>query len=327
MYRLYLSSTLCLGLVLLAPAQAFADPMFSTYVSFGVPGSAASLGQGINDNRDVAGQSRNAPDFVPYGFVRFANGAFSSPIIDANSADGYTFATGINNADTVVGSYLQAGTDAVHSHGFILQAGSYTEYDIAGSMNTNLAGINNLGHLTGFCDTGSFLDTGGSISIFTAGGIFTQANGVNDLDQVVGTYEDAMSNFHGFLRNPNGAITPFDVPGASSTFASGINDAGEIVGTYATPSNSEQGFILDQGVFFTFNFPGAGTTVILGINNNGDITGEINGEEAAFIAVAATAAAPEPGAMILLSAGCLTLGAGRLAQTRSRILSRCQRSE
>src|SRR4051795_5836147 len=62
------------------------------------------------------------------------------------------------------------------------------------------------------------------------GASFTQAFGINDAGQIVGTFQDSTGP-HGFL-DTGGSFTQIDVPGASFTTANGINDAGQIVGTF-----------------------------------------------------------------------------------------------
>jgi hypothetical protein len=42
----------------------------------------------------------------------------------------------------------------------------------------------------------------------------TVAYTINDLGVIAGQYEDAQNVYHGFVREPDGKITPFDAPGA-----------------------------------------------------------------------------------------------------------------
>jgi probable HAF family extracellular repeat protein len=75
----------------------------------------------------------------------------------------------------------------------------------------------------------------GNVDLGGASG--TAATGVNDMDQIVGSYQDASGNTHGFLLS-NGTYTTIDDPDATiDTIAHGINDAGHIVGEFSnTPS-------------------------------------------------------------------------------------------
>ncbi|RBP16189.1 hypothetical protein DFR50_106151 [Roseiarcus fermentans] len=59
------------------------------------------------------------------------------------------------------------------------------------------------------------------------------ASGFNDLDQIVGTYDDANGVSHGYLYW-HGRTVALDAPHAMSTSLAGVNDLGQIVGTYVT---------------------------------------------------------------------------------------------
>jgi uncharacterized membrane protein len=77
--------------------------------------------------------------------------------------------------------------------------------------------------------------------------------GINDRGDIVGTYLDANSNFHGFLWTAKDGLTLIDVPGARETSVFGINDRGDIVGHYrrAGPPTGgggvAHGFLLSGG--------------------------------------------------------------------------------
>jgi probable HAF family extracellular repeat protein len=62
-------------------------------------------------------------------------------------------------------------------------------------------------------------------------------------------------------------ITPFDVPGSTSTNALGINNSGQIVGYYTDSAGAQHGFLDTNGAFTTLPF------VPTGINNVGQIVG------------------------------------------------------
>jgi probable HAF family extracellular repeat protein len=73
---------------------------------------------------------------------------------------------------------------------------------------------------------------------------FTQALGLNNRGQVVGTYMDAQNLTHGFVYTvSSGQFTSEDDPnGVGTTIVNGINDNGVLVGFYgAAPINS--GFV------------------------------------------------------------------------------------
>ena len=94
----------------------------------------------------------------------------------------------------------------------------------------------------------------------------TEAEGIDNLGQVVGTWEDPVTRAsHGFIFSA-GVYTSIDFPGALHTTASGINDDGDIVGTYylADASNTitaVRGYVRTAaGQFTSIVFPGKSVT-------------------------------------------------------------------
>src|SRR5215510_6662798 len=117
--------------------------------TFDYPGTGnLTLPQKINERGDIVGEFIDSSGVVR-GFVRFSDGSYSDPIIDPNDAVGFTEGRGINNARTVNGDYV-ASDGFVHS--FVLSGGTFTEYDVPGTVQTNLLGINDVGDLTGAFD-------------------------------------------------------------------------------------------------------------------------------------------------------------------------------
>src|SRR5207245_4211957 len=124
--------------------------------SFGCPGAGKSiLPQKIKERGDIVGEFSD-PSGVTRGFVRLSNGSFSDPIVDPNDTVGFTEGRGINNSRTVAGDYvISDGT----LHSFFLSGGTFTEYDVPGSVQTNLLSINDAGDFTAGFDcfgTGRF---------------------------------------------------------------------------------------------------------------------------------------------------------------------------
>ncbi|HEY0565532.1 MAG TPA: hypothetical protein VGC88_08105, partial [Terriglobales bacterium] len=113
------------------------------------------------------------------------------------------------------------------------------------------------------------------VSINFPGASATQANGINNHNQIVGSFElgaGCNPTFlncvdHGF-RLISGKFTRFDVSGAVSTSIHGVNDLGDIVGSYRTKDNKTHGFLrLHTGKFTTLNFPDGRGTVAMAVNN------------------------------------------------------------
>jgi probable HAF family extracellular repeat protein len=98
------------------------------------------------------------------------------------------------------------------------------------------------------------------------------ANGINDLGQIVGRFEDADRLTHGFLLNGS-SLTLIDFGEALDTAAIGINNLGQIVGNYVDKKEKLHGFLYENDEFTPINFQNADETAALGINDSGDIIG------------------------------------------------------
>jgi hypothetical protein len=105
----------------------------------------------------------------------------------------------------------------------------------------------------------------------------TQAFGVNDADQIVGTYFNGVTGDHAFLLS-GGTFTTLDAPtGTLGTFARGINALGQIVGDYKNGIGSgDHGFLLSGGTYTTLDVSGSTRTQAFGINASGQIVGFYN---------------------------------------------------
>jgi hypothetical protein len=84
---------------------------------------------------------------------------------------------------------------------------------------------------------------------------------VNREGVITGVFIDVNSEWRGFVRAPDGAITPFDVPGSDFVTAapSGITPQGVIAGTYFDTNFVPRGFLrAPDGTITTFDLPGRG---------------------------------------------------------------------
>src|SRR5262249_43370847 len=102
----------------------------------------------------------------------------------------------------------------------------------------------------------------------------TGPNGINNVGQIVGFYDDISGGRHGFLYD-RGIFISFDFPGSRLTAPTDINDDGQIVGVYVADDDVLQSFLLENGKFTTINvpFPNVIFTDVSGINNWGQIVG------------------------------------------------------
>jgi hypothetical protein len=119
--------------------------------------------------------------------------------------------------------------------------------------------------------SGAFCQTYVQISV----GASTTPTSINEKGEIAGSYGDLGSPIsHGFVRDPGGALTTFDVPGSSSTLASSINDEGVITGSFTDALGRTHAYVRDpKGNFTTFDPPGSISTSASSINAGGAVTG------------------------------------------------------
>jgi hypothetical protein len=248
--------------------------------TFDYPGTGnQTLPQKINERGDIVGVFIDSAG-VTRGFVRFSDGSFSEPIVAPNDTVGFTEGRGINNPRTIVGDYvIPDGT--VHS--FLLSGDTFTEYDLPGTVQTNLLGINEPGDLTGAFDPDgsgifqAFIDRGGTITSYSVpGAVGTFAYEINNNKKLtVGYYIDASGILHGQYRDHSGVLHfPIDPPGSVGTVLFGVDNKNSVVGRYADAAGATHGlFFGPPDSFFTFDFPGSTFTSLNGINQRGLICG------------------------------------------------------
>jgi uncharacterized membrane protein len=184
--------------------------------------------------------------------------------IDVPGAD-QTQAYGINDSGQIVGLFY----DATGFHGFLKDGDAFVVIDVPGGF-TEAFGINRKGRIVGSNGSAGFLKKGDHVTFITVpGSFFTTAWGINDKDQIVGTFADGTGT-HGFLRA--GTFASIDSPGALFTEATGINKAGLIVGN-AYDADGFHGFLLTEGDFTRVEVPDSTVTEAHGINSFGQVAG------------------------------------------------------
>jgi hypothetical protein len=288
-------------------------------VSFDAPGADTTPGDnngtypmGINVWGVIAGAYQDTSS-VYHGFVRSPKGKFTS--FDAPGADNSPFngtiPAGINDLGEIAGSFYDANGVG---HGFLRNPeGKFTTFDVpgAGGFGTTPLAINLEGAVVGY-----YTDTNFSFHAFlrSPDGKFTTwigpdactgngsegcfgsgASNINAFRFIAGGFEDNNGNFvhHGLVRNAEGKLKTFDVPGAGTGSyqgtgcpgcSLGLNQFGAIAGIYSDSNSVNHGFLRSPGgKFTTFDAPGAGTDNSEGtgcpsdcpvsLNNWGAITG------------------------------------------------------
>ena len=234
------------------------------------PGAAVTQINKINANGDLVGHAVVVTSFDDQGNwltwdqVGFKLTAAGFEKIDFPTSqlasDVHLYGTipmGLDNSGRIVGAYgtvFNEGGPEVIFHGFLFDQGQYTSLDSPVQLTR-----------------------------------WTQANGVNTLGQIVGTFNEEQLGPHGFLLN-SGQWIQLDFPwppntDSGYTNASDINDLGQIAGTYtgdqAIDLNRQHGFRLSNGVWEKIDFNGSSDaqTSVSGINNLGQFVGTANDQK------------------------------------------------
>jgi hypothetical protein len=260
-----------------------ASVLAQSYDVFDVPGATATYPVSINNSGVVTGYYFEANPFQPRGFVRDRSG---------NVAVFEGVPAGINDAGVVVGySYDGAGLRGfLRSHD-----GTMIRFDVPQPVpNAPAAGfavaINNAGDIAGYlipcpiCDTyRAFVrDRSGEIAtFFVPKGLM--ATGINARGDVTGHTAPYYYSEDGFIRDRDGTLTMFSVPGARAigprAYPVGINNRGDVAGHYHDANfNRMRGFVRDRkGKISVFDAaPNASSTRTAGINEPGDVTGDFD---------------------------------------------------
>jgi uncharacterized membrane protein len=201
---------------------------------------------------------------------------------------------GINNEGVIAG-YFGSGAAGHPNKGYTLSPpyaqGNYQNENFPGSVQTQVTGLNDRGDTVGFWvdangDNYGFVEHDGQFTtavdpsaVQGNGGtpaLMEQFMGINDRDQAVGFYLDAMGNAHSFVydvgRNRFDAL---NIDGFNSVTATGINNHGEISG-FVVNADTDEGFVRDaSGKVTLLTGPqGATSSEALGLNDKGEVVGE-----------------------------------------------------
>jgi hypothetical protein len=266
-------------------------------VPFDAPGADTAAGSGngtfasgINNWGVVAGSYIDAND-VYHGFLRSPEGSFTT--FEAPGADttpGSFNGTGpnsVNDLGAITGEYYDASG---FGHGFLRSPeGKFTTFEVPGAAGygTTPIAIDLEGGVVGY-----FTDSTYAFHSFlrSPDGHFTTWNGpdqctgngsegcyggaasnINAFGTIAGGFEDNSGNFvhHGYVRNAEGELKTFDVPGAGTGSYQGtgcpgcflgLNQLGAVAGIYSDANSVNHGFVRSpNGTITTFNAPGAGT--------------------------------------------------------------------
>jgi len=234
--------------------------------SFDAPGAPQTLPQAINASGGVAGytSSGNSPE---HAFVRTPSGEIQ--VFDVG--EGRTYAVGIDSTGAVAGDCtILDESGRPRTRGFIRSAdGSITLIQVPGSSGTSISAMAPNGIIVG-----SYQGDPRGFFIRSPSGVFTTfelaedyfpyaaATDVNSAGSVVGYYFSPPDYLgHGFVRDRDGNIEIFDVPGYNGVNRPlSINAQGEIAGSAYIGTGEcaglERAFIRSpKGEFTTFEVP------------------------------------------------------------------------
>ena len=179
--------------------------------------------------------------------VNFPIGDAASPPVDQ--------LLGVNDRGIAVGFFTNdAGLNRGYEYN--IRTHRFSRVQIPGMRglgpSLTAAAINNHGDVAGFYNKTSaqvdaFLKLGWGkfITLAYPGAAMTQAFGVNDSDEVVGTYTTGTGNAavtHGFTWKA-GKYKSVNISGASSTAINGVNDEGDLVGFFTDAKGNTDGLL------------------------------------------------------------------------------------
>lgn len=311
------------ALVLAAATGAQAFTPYGPLQAFNAPGATSTTPWDVNDAGTIVGEADGV------GFV-YSGGSFSWV---QHPSGAQTLLTGLT-ADglTLVGNHVIAEGDAAgYTRAFVLENGSFTAFEVPGSLATTVRRIS---------DNGRYL---------------------------AGTWNDAAGSFHGFAYDRlTGQRTDFLAEPGRNQIAQGVNDAGLVVGSFlrsnplggpsvsgafvhdlATGQRTEVLSVdgLNRPRFRDINAQGliagfAGTTALVGdgttwqafasgdpaayslagygLNNRGTLVGYRQDAETGLFQGWITTAVPEPATWALWGLGLVALTGARRARGRSR---------
>jgi uncharacterized membrane protein len=219
----------------------------------------------------------SAQDGSPTGKCGFQNLTIQAP------AGSSATPTDLNDKGAIVGTLSQGTASNFHVTGFLVNQGKLTSFRFPGSRDTLPRDINNNAVIVGSFDVvggngqrAFMVHAGGFREVKIPGfpNAPARANGINDLGDIVGSFNGNGSNF-GFLLH-KGKLTIISFPGAAGgTGSASINNQGVVVGQYhlSEEETADHGFMWKNGAFTNIQVPGARSTTPNKINNNGDIVG------------------------------------------------------
>jgi hypothetical protein len=219
-----------------------------TLTTFAVNPKGGASPTGINDNGDVVGifgcpaVHFGGPTYC--GFLRSGSTGVSKHLGNGVAP------SAVNNSDEIVGSYRIAAF-------YWLLGGKMVQF-LRGSE-PGIVGVNTAGYVAGAYRTNAqnntfiafLMNPKGQIStIFAPSTGYANPTGMNNLNQIVGWWNNGQGLYQGFVYSNGTVNASFNYPGAVATYPSAINDGGEIAGTWTDSVGFVHGFYWTQKLSF-----------------------------------------------------------------------------
>jgi hypothetical protein len=224
------------------------------YTNENFPGSVQTQVTGLNNRGVTVGFFSNTNMGVGmdanFGWVNvnghfrqadFPTGDSASPVTDQ--------LLGVNDNDIAVGFWVD-GQGNNHGYEYNINTGRFSSVVDPQNQGASLqaTAINDRGDIAGNIGSDGFLLRRGHLTELTVpGASATMALGVNNFEEVVGTYmvgSGSSAQMHGFTWQPGRGFTSIDDPhGVGTTTINGVNDFGQLVGFYVDAAGNTDGFL------------------------------------------------------------------------------------
>ena len=224
------------------------------YTNENFPGSVQTQVTGLNNRGVTVGFFSNTNMGVGmdanFGWVNvnghfrqadFPTGDSASPVTDQ--------LLGVNDNDIAVGFWVD-GQGNNHGYEYNINTGRFSSVVDPQNQGASLqaTAINDRGDIAGNIGSDGFLLRRGHLTELTVpGASATMALGVNNFEEVVGTYmvgSGSSAQMHGFTWQPGRGFSSIDDPhGIGTTTINGVNDFGQLVGFYVDAAGNTDGFL------------------------------------------------------------------------------------